>query len=276
MIELTIDPEFSTLCWPLDEDEIAELHASILGEGCRDPILYWKCGDKNIIVDGHNRHKFCTERGIEYRTQEMIFADRDSAHDWIIQNQLGRRNASAVQRRYLIGSLTIARRAAAEGASGRVLASIVDEVAKEVHTSRRQIYDDMDLTRKLDAMKEPFPKIHQAVVLGHVTAHNAELLCDLPPEIVARIETTPEIDLKTAIRAACKAARGPLADCVDFWALSRLGKLAANLGRTRLDAARTCGDWGQPYSKEVRLALVPLFAAIESWQRASQGKVPKK
>jgi hypothetical protein len=59
MRELCIDPEFLALIPPLSATERQGLEASILAEGCRDPLIVWE--EKNILVDGHNgaqnRHK---------------------------------------------------------------------------------------------------------------------------------------------------------------------------------------------------------------------------
>lgn len=112
---IIIDPEFKALLDPLSEQELAQLEANVLADGCRDPLIVWRARDADqerdmsavsVLVDGHNRYEICTRHGIAFDVEEMEFADRDAAMDWIDANQLGRRNLSptgftlALGRRY--------------------------------------------------------------------------------------------------------------------------------------------------------------------------------
>lgn len=99
--KIVIDQEFQNLISTLNDSEYAELEKSILAEGCRDALVLW--GD--ILIDGHNRYKICTEHGIEFQTIQREFDTRETAKDWMIRNQLGRRNLTLEQRNYFIGKL---------------------------------------------------------------------------------------------------------------------------------------------------------------------------
>ena len=98
---LTIDPEFEAKCPPLTEDELAQLEENILEEGLvLMPLIVWN----NTIVDGHNRYKIAQKHpGIEFRIHEKRFNNRYEALSWICKNQLGRRNLTPMQKKYLIG-----------------------------------------------------------------------------------------------------------------------------------------------------------------------------
>ena len=98
---LTIDPEFEAKCPPLTEDELSQLEENILEEGLvLMPLIVWN----NTIVDGHNRYRIAQEHpGIEFRTHEKHFNNRYEALSWICKNQLGRRNLTPQQKKYLIG-----------------------------------------------------------------------------------------------------------------------------------------------------------------------------
>src|SRR5690606_28500655 len=96
---LRIDPEFRALIPPLTDDEKRLLEQSIVAEGCRDPLVAW--GD--VLIDGHNRYEICTRRGVPFEVVRRDFTDRSEAREWIIRNQLGRRNLTPEQRAYLIG-----------------------------------------------------------------------------------------------------------------------------------------------------------------------------
>lgn len=98
---LTIDPEFEAKCPPLTEDELAQLEENILEEGLvLMPLIVWN----NTIVDGHNRYKIAQKHpGIEFRIHEKQFNNRYEALSWICNNQLGRRNLTPEQKKYLVG-----------------------------------------------------------------------------------------------------------------------------------------------------------------------------
>lgn len=91
---MRIDEELSALIPPLTDDEYSRLEQSILEEGCRDALVLW--GD--IIIDGHNRYKICSEHNITFQTIQKEFSSRDEVKLWMLQNQLSRRNLSDFQR----------------------------------------------------------------------------------------------------------------------------------------------------------------------------------
>lgn len=91
-MELTIDPEFEALIPPLDPVELEQLHRSLRTHGCRDKLIVWR--GQGVLLDGHNRFKYCTEKGIPFETIEIYTDNRETAKCWIIMNQLGRRNVS--------------------------------------------------------------------------------------------------------------------------------------------------------------------------------------
>jgi len=93
-IEYIIDDEFQSLIPPLSLEEFTTLENSIIGEGCRDPLVIWD----NIILDGHNRYSICMKHGLIFKKVEKNFDNREHAKIWILENQLGRRNLNEAQR----------------------------------------------------------------------------------------------------------------------------------------------------------------------------------
>jgi len=85
---ITLDPEFQSLIPPLSPNELAQLEANIVADGCRDPLVTWN----GILLDGHNRHEICARLGLPFATSAIELADRNEAIEWIIRNQFGRRN----------------------------------------------------------------------------------------------------------------------------------------------------------------------------------------
>jgi ParB-like chromosome segregation protein Spo0J len=88
---------------PLREEERALLEQSILEEGIRDPLVVWRRDDALILLDGHHRYEIAQRHGLPFQTVEMHFDNESDAIQWVIHNQLARRNLTDEQRTYLIG-----------------------------------------------------------------------------------------------------------------------------------------------------------------------------
>jgi len=100
-MELVIDPEFADKIPPLTEEEYRLLEENILADGkIISPLITWN----GIIVDGHNRYRILQAHPeIPYETLEMEFSDRYAVIVWICRNQLGRRNLTDEQKKFLTG-----------------------------------------------------------------------------------------------------------------------------------------------------------------------------
>jgi ParB-like chromosome segregation protein Spo0J len=94
MEELQINPKFKEAIPPLSEEEYENLRESVIAEGCRDSIIVWN----GVIVDGHNRFSICREFDIPFHTFEKAFEDEEAVIEWIMFNQLSRRNLCDVER----------------------------------------------------------------------------------------------------------------------------------------------------------------------------------
>ncbi|HNR65452.1 MAG TPA: MT-A70 family methyltransferase [Atribacterota bacterium] len=114
MNTLHIDPEFKSLIPPLSTEEKELLEKSILSEGCRDPLVVWQNGSLTLI-DGHNRYEICQRNGIKYDTKQLKFSNKEEVKDWIITNQLGRRNLTDSLREYFRGKLYESRKKQEKG-----------------------------------------------------------------------------------------------------------------------------------------------------------------
>lgn len=104
--ELIIDKEFEELLPVLTPDESENLEQSILKNGLLDPIKIWeepKTG-RFIIIDGHNRYRILKKNNISlnYWDYKIIYADevptRDDVKRWMLEQQLGRRNLSDIEK----------------------------------------------------------------------------------------------------------------------------------------------------------------------------------
>ena len=109
---ITIDEEFRAHCPPLTETERQMLRQDIERTGLLSPLIVWNHEGKTILVDGHNRYEILQELGRldEIQTTELVFDTRENALDWIINNQLGRRNLPPDAAALLRGKLYTAER----------------------------------------------------------------------------------------------------------------------------------------------------------------------
>ena len=96
-----VDEEFQSCIFPITDIEYQQLEKNILAEGIRDVLVTWN----GILLDGHNRLSIAEKHGLTYQTKEISLADRGAAKEWIVLNQLGRRNLTPQQMSYERGKL---------------------------------------------------------------------------------------------------------------------------------------------------------------------------
>lgn len=96
------DQEFAGLLGPIGDDAYAELRKKIEEETALIPLIVWK--ETGILLDGYNRLRAYDELGItSYPIVVLSFGDRDDALQWIINNQLARRNLTDEKRSFFRG-----------------------------------------------------------------------------------------------------------------------------------------------------------------------------
>ena len=90
--EPTEDSILSSIFAPQSFLDQIRLTEDIRKHGVRDSVIVWK--GRGVIVDGHNRVRICKRLAIPYPVEEIELADIEAAKDWIINNQMERRNVS--------------------------------------------------------------------------------------------------------------------------------------------------------------------------------------
>jgi len=190
MINLKIDPEFQSQIPPLTDDEFKQLEENILKEGkLLSPLIVWN----NTLVDGHNRYAILQKHPeIYFSTMPLRFENREEAIAWICRNQLGRRNLSPEQKRYLLGKQYEAEKKAAKIFRGNqyTLAKksggthddnhhsgkkTCDRIAEENGVSRASVLRASHYTRGIDIADNLSPGIKQKVFSGEVKFTNEEM-----------------------------------------------------------------------------------------------------
>ena len=187
---LKIDPEFQGKIPPLTFEELNQLEANILRDGrIINPIIVWQ----GLIVDGHNRYTIAKKHPeIPFTVHEKEFASRYEAIIWICKNQLGRRNLTPEQKKYLIGKQYEAEKKAAKIFRGNqyTLAKksggahddnhhsgkkTCDRIAEENGVSRASVLRASHYTRGIDIADNLSPGIKQKVFSGEVKFTNEEM-----------------------------------------------------------------------------------------------------
>jgi hypothetical protein len=100
-MSLIISPELQSLIPPLTDEELGQLRANLLKDGCLAPLVVWQ--ETQILLDGHHRLQICEQHDLSYSLQEISLPDLDAARLWMVENQLGRRNLNAAQMSFFRG-----------------------------------------------------------------------------------------------------------------------------------------------------------------------------
>jgi len=102
-MQLKIDETIRRVLMPLRDDELQLLEQSVLAEGIRDPLVAWNRNGEYVLLDGHHRYQLAHKHGLTFSTIGLQFNSREEAIQWILQNQLARRNLTDEQRTIVIG-----------------------------------------------------------------------------------------------------------------------------------------------------------------------------
>ncbi len=191
---MQIDREFRELIPRLTTEEYGQLEKNIIAEGCRDALVTWQ----DILIDGHNRYEICQKHRIEYNTVEMEFENKDAVIDWIINNQLGRRNLTPANQSYLRG-LQYEREKAKHGgdrkseeskAQNEQLIPTADRLAQQHGVSRETIKRDAEFTKAVDeVVKNTAPEVKQQILNREIPVTKKETieLSKVEPEIQKQV-----------------------------------------------------------------------------------------
>lgn len=216
--KVVVDKEFAGLIPASSADELSQLEANILREGCIDALVVWDCGTKLVLLDGHQRRAICKKHGLGHRFKRLEFATRQEARNWIINHQLGRRNISEEQRKYLLGQLWRDAPKAAGGRPADKTSAMVAEVSEPENTaktiadahgvSERTVHNAAAFADAIDAIGDKAPELKAAILSGDAPASAADLerLADAPKRTVQRVAKVAAKGDAKATKAAIKEA----------------------------------------------------------------------
>lgn len=190
----------------LDERSFKELEDSILKDGVRDPLVVWK--EKNAILDGHNRLRVIKKHNLPYKTTELSFPDANEAEEWMIRNQLGRRNLTADRFDYYIGKLYNQAKEPSEKPQN--LHDAAAKLAEEFGVSERTVRRAGDTSLgvdKLEQIKGRIAKQQQLSGKGNLNKPELTELGKMPNAATATKFLSKLGDLKTKEKAKKQADR---------------------------------------------------------------------
>lgn len=223
---LKIDPEFQGKIPPLTFEELEQLEKNIVNDGkVINPIIVWN----GLIVDGHNRYTILQKHpDIPYTVHEKAFASRYEAIIWICKNQLGRRNLTPEQKKYLVGKQYEAEKrshGANDGFRGNQHELVsagkrhlptgtqtCKRIAKDNGVGKTYVKDAELYAKGIDAAEEAVPGTRQKVLSGEVKPTAAEIasVARAPPEerpaLVEKI-CTPKKPKKSTSKSTSKAKK---------------------------------------------------------------------
>ncbi len=101
---IVIVEELKQLIPPLTKEEHVQLEENIIAEGCREAIILWNNQEEYILIDGHNRYGICKKHKIDFKIEIKDFENIEAVKDWMINNQLGKRNVTEKTKSYLRGT----------------------------------------------------------------------------------------------------------------------------------------------------------------------------
>lgn len=213
-MRITTDTFFRALIPAPSADELRVLEESIVrAGGATVPLVVWN----GVLLDGHNRHEICTRLGLPFDTRdaEPWIKTREDAEIWIIDNQMGRRNLSVIDRVALqTRRAEVLRVRAAENrkaglaTSGKRGGKGSDQVIETIHVDTRAAIakaagtSEGSVMRAQKVLADGVPELVDAVRANSVTLNAAAEIARLP-----KGEQAAEIDLRK--RGVVRNPRAP-------------------------------------------------------------------
>lgn len=190
MTNIIVEPRFRDKIPKPTPEEFRQMEENIVSEGkIRDPLVVW--AGKNILLDGHNRWAIYQKHQdvLPFPTiEELPFDDECAAEDWVLFNQLGRRNLSPEQCSVLRAQVYRTMRKAHGGdrrseefssdQNGHLKGNserTAEKAAERLGVGRTTIIRDEQFLRGLEAAEEVAPGFKDEVLTGETKAKKAEV-----------------------------------------------------------------------------------------------------
>lgn len=203
--EIIIKPELESLITPLKNEELVLLKASIEAEGVREPLIIWENNEGKILVDGHNRHRIIKQieqengKRIDFKTRIIRFANLDEVKDWMIENQMSRRNLTDLQFSYFRGTkynrLKDSHGGKREASGQNVYLKSMDKLAEEFKVSNKTIQRDEKFALGIDFIGKSNSDLKRKILSGDEKLNKSivQKLADLPSNKKISIKDSADV-----------------------------------------------------------------------------------
>ena len=219
MTDYVIDPEIGDLLPELDTHELANLEASIAADGCQQSGIVGVLPDgSKILVDGHNRKKICADLKVAFPSIEKAFPNRDSITEWVVNNQLGRRNLTDEQRTYYLGlQYRQNRKKPTNSPSGHFVPTVgntgltSENIAITADVSGKTVKRAAAFSEAVDAMPKDEKKIvlsgQSGLTKAEITKGKKVILCERCTRVGAIKDCVGCVEARRAAKKAKKDAK---------------------------------------------------------------------
>jgi hypothetical protein len=219
-----LDQEFAFLLPPQTAEEREALTKSIIDEGIREPLVVWQ--EKGILVDGYNRFDVARIHKIKCKYIVKSFKDRSEVIEWIVQNQLGRRNLTAEKLAYFRGKHYLAEKMPvgsnhSPGHNDHTGDTTAARLAEKYNVSEKTIRRDAAFAQGVDASPD-----------------KAEILAGVSEKTKKEVIEAKPLHCKRCVRVGM-----PVKNCPDC------AKLQAEAGKKRTDRKPASGDMKFDWAK---------------------------
>ncbi|MBS1507014.1 MAG: hypothetical protein JSS79_10245 [Bacteroidetes bacterium] len=180
---IIIREDFKDLIPQLKSEELNQLEENILLEGVRDPLIIWPVNDGFVLVDGHNRFSICQKHKLDFPFRKVEFKSDDDARDWMIKNQLGRRNLTLEEQSHLRGlrynaeKLQGKRSDLTSGQNDQKLSTetTAEALGKEYGVSPKTIVRDGEFAKGIEVIAKKNPELKKQVLKGETKISKSEI-----------------------------------------------------------------------------------------------------
>ena len=204
--EFIIDSEFQSQIPALTNEEFQQLEENILSEGeVLSPLIVWG----NILVDGHNRYKILQQHPeIPYTTRSISCTceTREDVLAWICKHQLGRRNLTPEQKKFLIGKQYHSEKSTRGGNHGNQYTQVAncqidnlpsventtERIAKENNVSPSFVIRAEQFMKTVELMEKYCPGIQEEILSGKLklSQREAAIIRGTPTEALPTVVST--------------------------------------------------------------------------------------
>lgn len=158
-----IDEEFKKIIPSLTDKEFTQLEENCKKFGIQDSIKLWN----GIVIDGHNRIVIAEKHNLQFDYENMKFKNRTEVIEWMLNNQLGRRNLNPDQLSIIRGKLYNLHKLSYGGdrkskAQIGTLKNTAEEMAEKYKVSKNTIKRDAQFV-------ESNPEIADKILKGETT-----------------------------------------------------------------------------------------------------------